>query len=155
MKYVTEITINLPQHQVSELFQDPASLPKWQPELMSQEPMSGEPGREGSQTRLKYQMDGRLISMTETILENKLPHTFCACYEAKGVFNTQDNHFEALSTTQTRWVSRSEFQFKGMMRFMAFFMSGAFKKQSLQYMQNFKKLAESELSVQIAACADT
>ena len=43
-----------------------------------------------------------------------------------------------------RYTTEQEFQFKGFMKIMAFLMPGAFKKQSMQYLKDFKAFAENQ-----------
>ena len=62
--------------------------------------------------------------------------------------NIQHNYFEELPNGHTKWTSKSEFQASSfMLKAMMFLMPGAFKKQSLQYMNDFKNFAETGASV--------
>ncbi|HNO23193.1 MAG TPA: hypothetical protein PKK94_09455, partial [Leptospiraceae bacterium] len=79
-----------------------------------------------------------------TVTVRNLPDEFSGTYEVKNVFNIVKNRFIALSENKTKYISESEFQFKGFMRIIAFFMPGAFKKQSQKYLQLFKEFAEKE-----------
>ena len=54
MKYSNEIIINLPVSRVVELFDSIENLYKWQPELVSFEHLSGEPGMAGAKSKLLY-----------------------------------------------------------------------------------------------------
>jgi hypothetical protein len=48
----------------------------------------------------------------------------------------------------TLWVSENEFRFSGMlMRLVGLLMPGAFRKQSLQHMRDFKAFAERGIDV--------
>ena len=142
MKYTTEIVIDLPRERVIELFDDPDNLPKWQPGLQSFEHLSGEPGRPGARSRLVFDQGGRRIEMIETITRRDLPDEFSGTYETQGVENWMTNRFIEEGPERTRWVAETEFQFSGLMRIMAFFMRGAFPKQTQEFMQNFKEFAE-------------
>lgn len=144
VKYESEIMINLPRARVVELFDDPANLPKWQKGLQRFEPISGTPGQPGAKSKLVFDMNGRTLEMTETVLTRNLPHEFSASYEASGVLNVGKNFFHEAGPNQTRYVSEQEFQFSGMMKLVAFFMGGSFKKQSLAYLQDFKTFAEAQ-----------
>lgn len=144
MHYKLEIEIDLPLKRTIELFDNPDNIVKWQPGLISFEHISGEPGKQGAKSLLKYKMGSREIEMTETIIRRNLPYEFTGTYEAKGVFNSVANTFEEFAENKTRWISENEFEFSGFMKFIAFLMPGSFKKQSFKYMQQFKKFAESE-----------
>ena len=142
MKYTSEIGIDLPVSRVVEIFDNPEYLKHWQPGLISFEHLSGVAGRPGAKSRLKYKIGKRAIEMIETITVRNLPHEFAGTYEAKGVYNIISNKFIPLSENRTRYITESEFRFRGFMRLVAFFMPGAFKKQSRKYLQDFKRFAE-------------
>ncbi|MCL3781550.1 SRPBCC family protein [Prolixibacteraceae bacterium JC049] len=144
MEYITKIEIQLPLERIIELFDNPNNLKLWQPELISFEHLSGEPGMPGSQSKLRYQMGKRKVEMIETITQRDLPHTFCATYEAKGVYNLQKNYFKAIDSHSTQWTCHSQFHFSGFMKAMAFFMPKAFQKQTLLFMNRFKDFAEQQ-----------
>lgn len=143
MKYTTEITIDLPRERVTDLFADPDNLSKWQPGLQSLTHLSGEPGETGAQSRMVYDMNGRTIELTETIIANNLPEWFEAHYVAQGVENRNLNRFYADGANRTRWVQESTFKFNGFMRLAGLFFRGSFPKQTRQNMQQFKDFAES------------
>lgn len=147
MKYTTQIEINLPREEVLQKFENLDNLKHWQKGLISYEPISGIPGEEGAKCRLKYKMGKREIEMIETITRKNLPQELFATYEAKGVYNLQENFFEKTDTNTTSWVSHCEFRFSGFMKIIGTLMPGAFKKQSVQYMEDFKKFAETGKSL--------
>lgn len=144
MKYTTEIEINQPLDRVIELFDNPDNMDKWMEGLQSFETISGTPGQPGAKSRLKFQMGKREIEMIETITVRNLPEEFTGTYEAKGVFNIVKNHFESLPENKTKYTTEHEFQFKGFMKLFGLLMPGAFKKQSLKYLTDFKNFAEGQ-----------
>ncbi len=144
MKYTTSVIIRRPLDDVIRLMDDPGNMPKWQEGLKKWEVIQGEPGEPGSKMKLFYDMGRRKVDMVETIIRRDFPHHFDASYDARGVHNIQKNHFEKVDETSTRWTSESEFRFSGFMRLLAFFMPGAFKKQTLKIMNDFKAFAEGE-----------
>lgn len=147
MKYVTSIDLDLPRERVIELFDDPDNMAKWQQGLVSFEPISGEPGQPGAKSKLVYQMGKRRVEMIETITARDLPERFDGTYEAKGVFNVVKNRFTELGPETTRWESENEFRLSGVMWLMGLVMGGAFRKQTLEYMQAFKRFAEDGVDV--------
>ena len=147
MKYSHEILINSSREEVVTKMKDPDNFKHWQEGFISYQHISGTPGEEGARAKLIYEIGKRNIEMTETILEMNLPSSFKASYEAKGVYNVQQNIFEEESSDTTRWISTNEFNFSGFMKIIGFFMPGSFKKQSLKYMNDFKDFAESGKSV--------
>ncbi|RMH63125.1 MAG: SRPBCC family protein [Calditrichaeota bacterium] len=142
MRYTVEIDIDLPRAKVIELFDNPDNMKYWQKGFISLEHISGEPGREGARSRLKYKMGNREIEMIETITKRNLPDEFSGTYETQGVWNLNKNYFLEPSPGSTRWRADIEFKFNGFMKVIAFLIPGSFKKQSLTYMKDFKTFAE-------------
>ncbi|MBW8200487.1 SRPBCC family protein [Flagellimonas abyssi] len=147
MKYTTEIVVDVPREEFIKKMDDPDNMKHWQQGLIGYEQLSASPGQEGSRMSLSYEMGKRKMDLVETIIKKNLPEEIHMTYETKGVHNIQKNYFKE-EDEKTRWVSESEFQFSGFgMKLMGFLMPGAFKKQSLKYMQDFKAFAENGTSV--------
>ncbi len=143
MKYSSSIDIDRPLATVVEKFQDIESMHKWQEGLIGYKLLQGAPGANGSTMALSYQMGKRKIEMVETILNNSLPERFDVLYDANGVKNINTNTFEVLSPTRTRYAIETEFEFRGFMRVIAFVMPGAFRKQTLKMLKDFKRFVEA------------
>lgn len=147
MKFSQEILIDLPRDVVSKKLQDPSNYKYWQRGFISYIHLTGLPGKEGARSRLKFKMGNREIEMIESILKIVPNKKFYTTYEASGVFNTQKNHFENVAGNKTRWIADSEFRFSGFMRIIGLLKPGAFKKQSRQFMEDFKNFAERGVTV--------
>ena len=144
MKYSAEVEINQPVNKVVELFDNPNNMKKWMEGLQSFETISGTPGQEGAKSKLHFKMGKREIEMLETITKRNLPEEFNETYEAKGVFNIAKKSFIPFDENRTKYVTEQEFQFKGFMKLMGAVIPGAFKKQTLRYMNAFKEFAENQ-----------
>lgn len=145
MRYSSEITVELPRAKVIELFDNEENLSKWMQGLKSFEHLEGEPGQEGARSRMKFEMGRRKIEMVETILKRELPDRLLTSYDTKGVYNEVDSKFEVIDEHNTRYITEHYFRFDGWgMKVMAALMPKAFKKQSMQYLQDFKSFAEAE-----------
>lgn len=145
LTYTTEIEINAPRSKVIELFDDPENLSRWQKGLVSFEHISGEPGKPGARSRLKYKMGSKEIEMIETVEERNLPDEFSGTYETKGVWNLHKNYFLEKGE-RTLWRTETEFKSSGfMMKFLTTVMPGMFKKQTRQTMRDFKNFVENEV----------
>lgn len=142
LKYTNEIIINAPREKVVALFEDPDKIKEWQPGFISMDPISGIPGKNGAKTKILYKIGKREVEMIETITKNNLPDEFFATYEAKGVFNIVAIFFEALPNEQTKYISETEFEFKGFMKIIGLLFPGAFKKESQKYLDLFKDMVE-------------
>lgn len=144
MKYSCEIEINQPREKVIELFDNPNNMGKWMEGLQSFEHISGTPGQPGAKSRLRFKIGKRDMEMIETVLVRNLPDEFSGSYEARGTLNLVTNRFVKISDQKTKYINEQDFQFKGIMKIIAWLMSGAFKKQSMKYLVAFKKFAEEQ-----------
>ena len=148
MKYEIKLQIDLPRADVIEKLDNVDNMKHWQRGLVSAEHISGTPGETGAQMKLSYQMGKRSFYLIETITKRNFPEEFHATYETKGVKSTQENYFSETREGNTIWTSVSKFKPSGiMMKVMAFLMPKAFKKQSMQYLEDFKNFAENGVSV--------
>lgn len=144
MKYTCEIVIDKPRDEVIKLFDNPDNMKFWQKGFINFEHVSGEPGKPGAESLIRYKMGKREIEMIETITYRNLPEEFHANYLAKGVTNIQKNYFTE-ENGKTRWKSEAEFKLSGFMKIMAFFTGkGPFKKQTMIFMEDFKSFAEGK-----------
>ena len=144
MRYQVYVDINLPIEKVVEKFKNSENYYDWMEGLEKIEPVQGEMGQEGTQNYFHFKTGKREMKMLETVKRNNLPHSYLISYEVNGVFNEVDSQFEALNENKTRYTTNNLFRFKGMMKIMALFMKGAFKKQSLSYLNSFKKFVEKD-----------
>ncbi len=144
MRYRLELEIYRPRDRVLELFLDPRNLPRWQPDLVSFDPVSAGKARDvGTKTRQVHKMGGREVEILETITVRDYPDRFCATYEADNVWNLVENRFIDVGGRKTRWILDSEFRCKGVaMNLMSFLLPGMFKKQTVTFMKRFKEFAE-------------
>ncbi|MGJ8661498.1 MAG: SRPBCC family protein, partial [Bacteroidota bacterium] len=129
---------------VIALFSEQDNMKKWMKGLESFENVSGTPGEVGAKMNMKFKMGKRDIEMTETITAKNLPETISMEYNAKDVWNGVKNSFIKVADDKTKYITEHEFQFKGFMKIMGFLMPGAFKKQSMKYLIDFKRFAESQ-----------
>ncbi len=142
MHYTCEISIDKPRDEVIKLFDNPENMKYWQKGLISFEHVSGEPGKNGAESLLRYKMGKRDLEMIETITFNGFPEELHSNYQTKGVTNFQKNSFKE-ENGKTKWISENEFRFSGFMKVMSFFMGKkAFKNQTMSYLEDFKSFVE-------------
>lgn len=145
MKYQKEILIHCPMETVHEKFIDLEKRPLWQKGLISTTLIKGQGLEEGTRNSLVFDTGKTQMTMVETILENDLPRRIRASYETRGVLNISDDRFEAVDERTTRYLSIQEFQMNAfMMKLMGFFMSGMFRKQTYETMEDFKSFCEEK-----------
>ncbi len=144
MKYTCSLTIDHPREAVLTLYKNMDNYPLWQKGFVGMKSIDGIPGEAGSKTELIYSMNGRDVTMVETVRKASYPDLQETLYEAKGVWNLCINTFEADGNT-TRWSMETDFQFSGFMSIMSIFMKGQFRKQTQSDMEAFKHFVESEL----------
>jgi hypothetical protein len=161
MKYTVSIEITKPLEEVAQLLADPAHLPKWLRGLVLHEPMSGAHGQVGTRSRVVMQMGQQRFEGTETITRREpaelrgIPEECLVHFEREiagpGMWSVVRERLTAAGPESTLWESENEYRFSGvMMRLVGFLMPGAFRKQSLQHMQDFKAFAEQGKDVRDA-----
>jgi hypothetical protein len=142
MKYTLSNTINRPLHKVMEKFKEPEGVKHWMEGLERIDHLSGTPGEVGAKTDFYFHYKGREMKITETILEQNLPHQIKFAYQSPMGYNEVEMRFESLSPDATKQTTNSYFALKGIMRIMGFVMKGLFKKQTMTYMTGFKRYVE-------------
>lgn len=153
MKYTVSLEIALPRERVAQLLADPEHLPKWLRGLVVHEPLSGEHGQVGTKSRVVLQMGQQKFEGTETITRREpadlreIPRDAVVHFEreivGEGMWSAARERLTEVGPETTLWVSENEYRFNGLlMRFVGRLMPGAFRKQSLQHMQDFKAFAE-------------
>ncbi len=69
----------------------------------------------------------------------------------KGMWSAVRDRLTETGPETTLWVSENEYRFSGLlMRLVGLLMPGAFRRQSLQHMQDFKAFAEHGTDVRAA-----
>lgn len=142
MKYTVSNTIDRPLDLVIQKFKDPAGLPKWMEGLQKVEHQSGTPGKKGAKSQLYFLHKNKEMQLTETILEENLPHSMQFAYESPMGYNEVEISFTQLTETQVRQTNTSRFELKGIMRLLGPLFKGMFKKQSTKYIDAFKNYVE-------------
>lgn len=158
MNYTVALEIALPREQVAQLLADPAQLPKWLRGLVLHEPVRGVHGEVGTQSRVVMQMGRQRFEATETITRREpaelhgIPAGSVVHFDREitgaGMWSAVRDRLTEAGPNRTLWESENEYRFSGVvMRLVGFVMPGAFRKQSLQHMQDFKAFAEQGLDV--------
>jgi hypothetical protein len=153
MKYTVSIEIALPRERMVQLLADPEHMSKWLRGLVLHEPLSGVHGQVGTKSRVVMQMGQQKIECTETITRREpvdlhgIPRESVVHFDreivGKGMWSAVRDRMSETSPETTLWVSENEYRFSGLlMRLVGLMMPGAFRKQSLQHMQDFKAFAE-------------
>ena len=148
IKYSEEIVINENIDTVSALFDNPYNMKEYMDGIESYTVIDGNLREVGSKSELVVAMIEkdvvkRRIVMIEEIITNNLPQEKKVTYRADAVYNIVINRFEKLEENKTKFINEQEFEFKGYMKIMGFFMPSAFKEQSRIYLENFKIFVES------------
>jgi hypothetical protein len=161
MKYDVSIEITLPREKVVQLLADPAHLHKWLRGLVLHEPISGAHGQVGTTSRVVMQMGKQKIECTETITRREpadlhgIPSGSVVHFDreivGKGMWSAVRDRLTEAGPQSTLWESESEYRFDSLlMRLVGLLMPGAFRKQSLLHMQDFKAFAEQGKDVRDA-----
>ncbi|WP_454295310.1 SRPBCC family protein [Salana multivorans] len=160
MRYTVSIEIALPRERVIQLLEDPTHRPKWLRGLVSHEPVRGEDGQVGTESRVVFRSGQQTMECTETITRRepadlrRVPTDRVVHFEreitADGMWNAAREQLTEVGPESTLWVSENEYRFTGPMRLAAPFMRGVFIKQSRQHMQDFKAFTEQGTDVREA-----
>lgn len=161
MRYQVELEIDAPRERVVQLLADPEHLSKWLRGLVSHEPLNGLHGHVGTKSRVVLRMNNQEIECIETVTRREpvdlqaIPKESVVYFDreivSKGMSSVQRDRLTEAGPTTTLWVSESEFRFTGLlMRLVGLFMPGAFRKQSLLHMRDFKAFVEQGKDVREA-----
>lgn len=144
MKFKLELPINKSRAEVWKAFDNVENMKKWQPTLVSFEPVSGTPGQTGAVSKLTYEENGREFALIEKITHRDEPNRFGGVYENKFADNVIKNTFVEQGKDQTLWVMETKFAFKTLlMKIVGPLMKKNFVKRTQKDMERFKELAES------------
>lgn len=142
MKYSVSNTINRPLEEVAAKFNEPDGALNWMEGLKRIEHLSGTAGEVGAKSNFHFVHKGKDMMIEETILEQDLPRQIKFAYRSPMGYNEVEMLFEKLSDNSVKQTNNSYFEMKGFMKVMGFMMKGMFKKQSMIYMDAFKKYVE-------------
>ena len=144
MKFKLELPINKPRTEVWKAFDNFENMKKWQPSLVSFEPLSGTPGQPGAVSKLTYNESGREFALIEKITRRDEPNRIDGVYENNFADNIVRNTFVEQDKDQTLWIVETEFSFKTLfMKIMGTLMKKNFVTRTKRDMERFKELAES------------
>ncbi|MFD7022919.1 SRPBCC family protein [Promicromonospora sukumoe] len=161
MKYTVSMEIALPREKTVRLLADPAHLSKWLRGVVTHEPLNGMHGEVGTRSRVVMQMGQQTMEAVETITRrepadlHEIPRDAVVHYEreivAEGMWNAARERLTEAGPETTLWVSENEYRFDSvLMRLVGPLMRGAFRKQSMQHMRDFKAFAENGTDVREA-----
>ena len=161
VKYTNSIEIALPREEVARLLADPAHIPKWLRGIVLHEPVKGQHGQLGTESRVVMAAGQRTMEMTETITRREpvelhdIPKDSVVHFDREtvgaGMWSVVRDRLTEAGPQTTLWVSDSEFRFSSLpMRLVGLLMPGSFRKQSQQHMQDFKAFAEQGTDVRKA-----
>jgi hypothetical protein len=144
IKYTEEIEINTNIDTVIALFDNPYNMQKYMEGIESYKIVEGNVREVGAKAEMIVVMREKKIIMIEEILTNNLPQEKTLTYTSDAFYNIVINKFIKVSKNKTKFINKQEFEFKGYMKIIGFFMPSAFKKQSRVYLNDFKKFAENQ-----------
>jgi|TARA_B100001142_G_scaffold328757_2_gene389775 hypothetical protein len=143
IKYSEEIVINANIDTVIALFDNPYNMQKYMEGIESYKIVEGNIREVGAKAEITVLMGEKKIIMIEKIITNNLPEHKKVTYTADAVINIVTNKFIKVSENKTKFINEQEFEFKGYMKIIGFFMPSAFNKQSRVYLKDFKEFAEN------------
>jgi uncharacterized protein YndB with AHSA1/START domain len=142
MKYEAEIKAG--RDVVWAAFDNPDNLSRWQPALESFTPVSGEPRQPGSVSELVYKEKGKKITARETVTERREPLFLAGTIDNAWATTLIVHHFEEIDEHNTRFVSYTNTQFKGIMKLMSLFVARSIRTRAQADLDRFKLFVETE-----------
>jgi len=142
MRYTLSNTINKPLETVIAKFTDPEGVKHWMDGLQRIEHVSGKPHEVGARTDFHFRHRNREMKIEETILEQDLPRRIKFGYRSPMGYNEVEIVFDKNADGTVRQTSNNFFVLTGFKKIMGLLMKGMFKKQSMKYMDAFKRYAE-------------
>lgn len=143
MKYTVSNNIDRPLEEVTAKFKEPEGAKNWMEGLQRIERISGNPHEVGAKSDFHFLYKNKEMKISETILEQNFPHQIKFAFQSPMGYNEVEMLFEKVSENSTKQTNNSYFELKGFMKLFGFLMKGMFKKQSMKYLTEFKKYAES------------
>ena len=134
IKYTEEIEINANIDTVIALFDNPYNMQKYMDGIESYKIVEGNIREVGAKAEMIVLMGEKKIIMIEEIISNNLPEEKKVTYTADAVYNIVTNKFIKVSENKTKFINKQEFEFKGFMKIIGFFMPSAFKQQTSIYL---------------------
>lgn len=144
IKYSEEIVIHANIDTVIALFDNPYNMQKYMEGIESYKIVEGNIREVGTKAEITVVIGEKKIIMIERIITNNLPEHKKVTYTTDAVNNIVTNKFIKVSENKTKFINEQEFEFKGYMKIIGFFIPTAFKKQSRVYLKDFKEFVENQ-----------
>ena len=158
MEFTVSLRIARPRDRVLELLTDPAHHAAWLRGLVAHELVEGREGHVGAVSPVvmsagKGTMEAReTVALREPERLGDVPSDVVVRYErellTEGMWSAAKEHLHDLGDGTTLWESENEYRFSALpMRLLAPLMRGAFRKQTLAHMEDFRAFAEHGTNV--------
>ena len=142
MRYTLHNTIDKSLDEVIAKFKEPEGVKHWMEGLQKIEHISGTPGEKGAKSDFTFLHKNKEMKISETILEENLPHQIKFGYTSSMGYNEVEMLFEKISDNAVKQTNNTYFELKGFMKLLGPLMKGLFKKQTMKYMVAFKAYVE-------------
>lgn len=142
VKYTVEIEVDKPIEEVFKKFEDTDLMKQWLPDVKSIEILEEKPEKVGSTYTMVVENNGQEIKMVEKITAYIPNKKITFQFHSDQMVKTDDYNFIANGNT-TKIVQNCGVNSKSYMSACMFpYFKGTFKSLSLNYMNQFKKIAE-------------
>jgi len=143
MKYVCSVDIFQSLAQVIVLFNNPDNTTEWMSELVNLELIKGAPSDVGAVSRLTFRTKTLDFDVIETITKKNLPSQFARVYKMRDIALEVNDSFAVAGKHLTRYTSKNEVSFSGLMLPVGWVLKWYFKKRTHKQMKDFKYFAEN------------
>lgn len=139
----SEVIIEAPRDKVWRAFFHPENAKKWLPDLIHYANTSGTPRQPGATAKLVVLQNGRMLEMTETVLDRRDPSEYSARYDGKGFSTTVTYRFDDLGNGTTSLQAESDVRFKGLLSLVGWLFVGLARKKGRADLLRFKERLEA------------
>lgn len=142
--YTAEVTVNKPIEKVFPLFNDETRIKEWIPEIVSITAKEKKPSITGSTFDIKIINNGNEVIVPQKVLAHVPNQKVTLFFKAENILKT-DQYIFLYNDKQTVITLNSRCKSESFMLACVFpFFKGKLQQQDQQYLNNFKKIAESE-----------
>lgn len=140
----TRVTVEKPRDHVWDKFEDESKMGEWLENFVSIENIEGPPRTVGSKFKIKFDNEGEIIEMVETMTAYDEKEHFAFTLENESMYSEIDVRLIDQGMT-TEIVQKEKYRGQNVLWHSLFYwLKSTIAENSLKNMQNFKKFAEGD-----------
>jgi hypothetical protein len=142
--FTIEQVIHKSPEEIATTFEKNRGIALWFRGFVHYKILQGDAGKQGTTAILTVQKFGKVIDLTETIVESEFPHSYEKSYETKDFQNyiSVKLKIQPIDSYKTKVVGTVYYKLTGRLKWIAFFFPFLLKRNLLKIAQNFKEFLE-------------